>query len=147
MPMKTNEFRDEMLELANKTVHIYMGTLSPTGDPRIEVVIRDRQEGLCTFRFATFTHQYPAFSPDNRACLYFSDDMKFETLRLDGNYTISREETLRHGMWADYMNGIWKLGADDPDYCVLEFRATGGYFRKYATHGDFFLVGDDVVWK
>jgi general stress protein 26 len=147
MPTPTNEFRDDMLELVKKNIHIHLGTLSPTGDPRIDDVIKERYEGLRIFRFATFTHLHRAFIPDNRACLYFADDMKFESLRLDGNYTVSRDEVLRHGMWSGYMEGIWKLGADDPDFSVMEFRATGGYFRKYPFYGDFYLIGEDVVWK
>lgn len=147
--MQTNEHRDAMLRLIERTPLPYLGTLSPGGEPRIKVVTQNQREGMTLFRFVTLKHRQRTqdILHDGRACLYFADNEKFETLRLDGIASITRDKALRRSMWNDGLAGFFQQGVDDPEFSIIEFRATGGNYYNYPLIKDFVLDGEDVIWK
>jgi general stress protein 26 len=146
--MQQDERAESMLALVGRTNLIYLGTVFE-GAPRIKVVTKNIHEGLRTFRFVTLTHRQRTLDirRDGRACLYFADNERFETLRLDGVAAITRDPAILQAMWSEGMRGFFKEGADDPEYSAIEFRTSGGNFYKWPYIGNFELVGDEVVWK
>ncbi len=145
--MQPSERKESMLDLIGRTGCIYLGTVCD-GAPRIKVVSRNVHNGMNAFWFVTLTHRQRTLDiqKDGRACLYFADNDKFVTLRLDGTAAVTREPEILQRMWNDGMKMFFPQGADDPEYSAIEFRAEGGNFYSWPYIGNFRLDGDEIVW-
>jgi general stress protein 26 len=146
--MQPSERSENMLKLIDGTGNIYLGTLCD-GQPRIKVVSKNLNDGIRVFWFVTLTHRQRTLDiqKDGHACLYFADNDKYVTLRLDGTAEITRDTEILQKMWNDGMKMFFKQGVDDPEYSAIEFRATGGNFYCWPYIGNFILDGEELVWK
>lgn len=146
--MQLAERKESILKLIESTGNIYLGTVCD-GAPRIKVVTKNIRDGMKTFWFVTLTHRQRTadIQKDGRACLYFADNEKYVTVRLDGTARITRDPEILGKMWNDGMTGFFKQGVDDPEYSAIEFRTDGGNFYQWPYIGNFTLDGEELVWK
>jgi general stress protein 26 len=134
-----NEVEQKALALAERSGLAELGTLSQTGSPQIKAMMKTKQEGLKTFWFCSNTSSKRAarIAADGRACLYFYDPQTFEGLMLEGRAEVTRDSALLHEFWQDGMEIYYPTGADDPDYCVIIFRADSGNYYHGLKNVDF----------
>lgn len=146
--MQPAERKESILNLIERTGTIYLGTVCD-GEPRIKVVTKNILDGMKAFWFVTLTHRQRTIDiqKDGRTCLYFADNEKYVTLRLDGTAAITRDPEILQKMWNDGMLGFFKQGVTDPEYSAIEFRTMGGNFYQWPYIGNFTLDGEEIVWK
>jgi general stress protein 26 len=133
------EIIEAALNLASRSFTAELGTLSETGSPQVKALIKTKQDGLNTFWFCSNTSSRRAamLARDGRACLYFFDPKTFEGLMLEGRAEVTRDPALLHGFWQDGMERYYPAGPDDPDYCVIVFRAEKGNYYRGMKNTDF----------
>ncbi len=146
--MDAEQRRQSMDALIGRTPLVYLGTLDREGAPRIKVVSTNRREGLTSFWFVTQTERRTTadIQMDNRASLYFADNMAFETLLLTGRARVSREPALLQAMWVEPMRGMFPGGPEDPNFCAIAFTAEGGKYYRWPFTGDFALAEEQPLW-
>ncbi|MBQ8921831.1 MAG: pyridoxamine 5'-phosphate oxidase family protein [Oscillospiraceae bacterium] len=131
----TNE---ELMSLVNRSLFAALGYTDKQGRPSVRRVFCVWHKGLARHLISTNTcsEHVQSLMQNGNACLYFSDDAKFEGLCLYGNVTVHFEEAYRALLWNPGDEKYYPAGISDPDYCVLEFAAESGRFYRYDGKGE-----------
>lgn len=136
---------EELLSLVNRSLFASIGYLDEQGIPNIRRVFCVWHRGLRRHLISTNTSASHTQSllQNGTACLYFSDDARFEGLCLSGKVTAHFEPEYRALLWNDGDEKYYPQGVTDPDYCVLEFIADSG--RYYRANGKGQLSADALA--
>ena len=116
------------LELLQRTQTIQVASVSPAGYPRVCAVRRLKADSFGEIYFSTSTSSVKTrhFISNPKAGLSFNDDN--DSVSLVGKAEIVMDLKTKKDCFEDWMINHFKGGADDPDYCLLRFRAEIGTF-------------------
>lgn len=129
--------KHEIMHLIDRSLFATLGYTGADGMPAVRRVFCVWHRGLRRHLISTNTSSghVRALLRDGRACLYFSDDARFEGVCLTGTAVPTRDEALRKLLWNDGDEKYYPLGVDDPDYSVIEFTAERADFYRYDGKG------------
>ena len=124
----TREQEKRYLEMVEHSRTALVTAVDGEGFPHTLAMLTVRHEGLMTHYFSTnLSAEHTAlFQKNPRACVYFFDHGQWLGLRLKGEMTVHTDHEHRAQIWREGDEQYYPQGVDDPDYCVLEFRAQGG---------------------
>lgn len=118
------------IELVENSKTVMLGSNGEDGYPYIKAMMRLKHMDLNKFWLSTNTSskRVQLLKQDNKACLYFVDEMNFKGLMIVGTIEILQDRKSKEMLWSDGCEIYYPLGIDDPDYTVLCFTAEWGNF-------------------
>lgn len=128
----------ELAALVNRSLFASLGYTDEQGRQNIRRVFCVWHRGLGRHLISTnisASHTQSLLQNPN-ACLYFSDDARFEGLCLYGHAAVHTERNYKALLWNDGDEKYYPQGIDDPDYCVIEFTAESGRFYRADGKGE-----------
>ena len=135
---RTQMTNDELMNLINRSLFASIGYTDEDGRQNIRKVFCVWHKGIGHHLISTNTSSahVKSLMNNNNACLYFSDDARFEGLCLYGHFVIHFEEEYRKLLWNDGDEKYYPKGIDDEDYCILEFVADSARYYRYDGKGE-----------
>ena len=120
------------LELVNHSQTAMLSTIGDEGYPHIRAMLKKETEGLKTFWFSTnaSSSKVPQIQKNPEACVYFVDGEQCTGLMLVGEIDVLQDMASKRRLWYEGDEQYYPLGVNDPDYCVLCFRAKSGKFYR-----------------
>ena len=132
----------EVERLIESRATAFVASVDEAGFPNMKAMLAPRlREGLRTFYFTTNTHsmRVAQYRRDPKAGVYFCDEAGFRGVMLRGTMETLTDAASRRLIWREGDTEYYPLGVDDPDYCVLRFRACDG--RTYTDyHSENFVI-------
>ncbi len=137
--------KDEMMALVDRSLFATLGYTDEKGRPNMRRVFCVWHKGLGRHLISTNTgsSHVRSLMRNDKACLYFSDDVSFEGLCLYGRAAARFEREYRELLWNEGDEKYYPKGVEDEDYCVLEFTADSGRYYRYDGKGD--LTAADIA--
>lgn len=129
---------NEIMELIDRSLFATMGYTDEKGRQNVRRVFCVWHKGLGRHLISTNTSSahVKSLTENGNACLYFSDDERFEGVCLYGSFAARFEREYRELLWNEGDEKYYPNGIDDEDYCVLEFTAESGRYYRYDGKGD-----------
>ena len=130
--------KEELMNLINRSLFATIGYNDEQKRPNVRRVFCTWHNGLGSHLISTNTSSahVQAFIKNNKACLYFSDDSKFEGLCLYGKVIVHFEYEYKALLWHDGDEKYYPKGIEDEDYCVVEFIADSARYYRYDGKGN-----------
>lgn len=115
-------------DLLQRTETVQVASVSPAGYPRVCAVKRLKADNFDEIYFSTSTSSVKArhFISNPKAGLSYNNDN--DSVSLVGKVEIVMDLKTKKDCFEDWMINHFKGGVDDPDYCLLRFRAEIGTF-------------------
>lgn len=128
--MDKQEAINEGLKLIEQSKICLLGTNGESGFPNIKAMLNMKHEGLKKVWLSTNTssQRVQQLRKDNRACVYYVDEVNFKGLMLIGTIEILQDIESKKMLWFDGAERYYPLGVEDPDYSVLYFTARWGNY-------------------
>lgn len=132
---------EKALNLVRDSKIAMLGNVDEQGFPNIKAMLNLHTEGLKDIWFSTNTSskRVSNFIKDSKACIYYVDEENFMGLMLVGEMEVLQDEESRRKLWFDGSEKYYPQGVNDPDYCVLHFRAHRGNFYHGLENIDFVI--------
>ncbi len=94
---------------------------------------------MTTMWFSTNTssQRVAVLLKDSKSCVYYVDQENFMGLMLVGKIEVLQDEESRKRLWFEGAERYYQQGINDPDYCVLRFKAERGNFYHRLENIDF----------
>ena len=134
--MTKKEVIEKGLALIRWSEFAMVGTVDDDGSPTIRAMIRMEHTGLKEFWFTTneSSNKTAQLRKNPKACVYIVDFKKYEGLQLVGKIEVLCDKKSRQRIWRKGFERYYPMGVDDPDYCVLRFKAERGeYYHSLET--------------
>ena len=130
--------KEEIMDLIDRSLFATVGYTDEEGRLNVRRVFCVWHKGIGRHLISTNTSSSHVRSmlQNDSACLYFSDDERFEGICLYGKAVIHQEREYKELLWNEGDEKYYPKGIDDEDYCVLEFIADGGRYYRYDGKGD-----------
>lgn len=132
-----NELLSAVEHLVEAQTVAFIASVDEQGFPCMKAMLAPRvREGLKTFYLTSNTGSMRVrhYRHDPRAGLYFCDAEGFRGVMLQGEMEPLTDAASRRLIWREGDTEYYPLGVDDPDYCVLRFRATKGrYYSDFSS--------------
>lgn len=112
----------------------YIGSIGEDGFPNIKAMLAPRvRDGISVYYFTTNTSSVHVaqFRENPKACIYFCDRRFYRGVMLQGTMEILEDAESKKMLWQEGDTMYYPKGVDDPDYCVLRFRAVSGRFYNH----------------
>jgi len=128
--MDKQEAMTNGLQLIEKSKICLLGTNGEDGFPNIKAMLNMKHEGLHKIWLSTNTssRRVQQLKKDNRACVYYVDEVNFKGLMLVGTIKILQDIESKKMLWFDGAEKYYPLGIEDPDYSVLCLTAIWGNY-------------------
>lgn len=130
MKKDLESFIDEM----TTTIICYM---DENGRPVAKAMLKPRKrKDLNEFWFSTNTssNKVKCFKENPNASLYFFDKETFRGVSLLGVVEVLEDSESKKEIWQEGDTLYYSLGVEDPDYCVLKFKADGcRYYSNFCS--------------
>jgi general stress protein 26 len=135
--------REFVLKDAEKTIGnlidnsktAFISSVDEEGFPSTKAMLSPRERnGIKTIYFSTNTSsvRVSQFRKNSKACVYFCDSRFFRGVMLKGLMEVLEDGESKRRIWRDGDTLYYKLGVDDPDYCVLRFSTLNGrYYSNF----------------
>lgn len=122
--------QEEMYALICRSRVASLGYTDEEGRQNIRMVFCTFHRGIGVHLISTNTSSAHVQSllKNGNACLYFSDASTFEALCLHGRASVHFDREYRELIWHPQDIQYYPGGAEDEDYCVIEFIADSGRF-------------------
>lgn len=122
-----------------------LGFIGEDNHPSIRRVFSTWHKGIGTHLISTNTSSVHvrALRNNPQACLYFDDCNAFQAVCLTGEAVLHFDHEYRTLLWNEGDEKYYSMGVDDDDYCVIEFKATGGRFYSFNDMGD--ITSEDIA--
>lgn len=132
---------EKSLDLMKNSRIALLGTNDEKGYPNIKAMLNLDTEGMKDIWFSTNTSSKRVSNllKDSKACVYYIDEENFMGLMLVGDIEVLQDEESRKRLWFDGCEKYYPKGVNDPDYCVLHFRAHRGNFYHGLENIDFVI--------
>ncbi len=123
--MEKSEVFEKGFELIGNSKIVFLATNDEKGYPIIKGMLNMENDGLKRIWFGTnaSSKKVSRIERDQRACVYCVDEENFRGLTLVGDIGILKDPESKRRLWREGFERYYPLGAEDPDYCVLEFTA------------------------
>ena len=130
--------KDELMNLVNRSLFGTIGYVDEDGKQNIRKVFCVWHKGLGKHLISTNTSSahVKSLRKNSNACLYFSNDSKFEGLCLYGKFVAHFDRKYKELLWNEGDEKYYPKGIEDDDYCVLEFIADSGRYYRYDGKAD-----------
>jgi general stress protein 26 len=118
----------------------FISSVDDDGFPCTKAMLAPRERnGIKTIYFTTNTSsmRVKQFRKNPKACVYFCDQRFFRGVMLKGTMEVLEDGESKRRIWRDGDTLYYKLGVDDPDYCVLRFSAQSGRYYSNFKSEDF----------
>ncbi len=137
--MDKNFAVEKSLALIKNSKIAMLGTIDHQGYPNIKAMLNLDTEGMTAMWFSTNTssQRVAALLKDSKACVYYVDQENFMGLMLVGEIEVLQDEESRKRLWFEGAERYYQQGVNDPDYCVLRFKAERGNFYHRLENIDF----------
>ena len=137
--MEKNYAIEKSLELIKNSKIAMLGTIDDHGYPNIKAMLNLDTEGLNEIWFSTNTSSKRVMNlaKNSKACIYYVDEVNFMGLMLVGDIDVLQDEESRKRLWFEGCERYYPQGVNDPDYCVLHFKAHRGNFYHGLENIDF----------
>ena len=122
----------EITDLIDRSLFADLGYLDGEGRPQIRRVFCTWHRGIGGHLISTNTSSSHVRDILERreACLYFCDSERFEGACLSGEAAVHFEREWKEMLWHPQDVMYYPGGVDDPDYCVIEFKAQSARFYR-----------------
>lgn len=117
--------------ILDKQSVIFLSSVDENGCPNTKAMLAPRKrDGIREFYFHTNTSSMRVgqYRNNSKACLYFCDKRFFKGVMLTGTVEVLEDYAHKEMLWQDGDTMYYPGGVNDPDYCVLRFRAEQGRF-------------------
>lgn len=126
--MKQEELELKAGELLKKCETFVISSIDERGFPRSCVVSKLKSDSFGSIWFSTgnSSKKTAHFRKNAKAsaCYYKGGD----SVTLVGEVKIVEDEAVKKALWSDWMTAHFPKGADDPEYCVMQFTAMEATF-------------------
>ena len=135
---------DEIKHLIDRSLFASLGYTDEDGRQTIRRVFCVWHKGIGAHLISTNTSSSHVQSllKNGSACLYFSDDTKFEAVCLYGTAEVSTDRKYKELLWNEGDEKYYPKGIDDEDYCVIVFTADSGRYYRFDGKAD--LTAGDI---
>lgn len=119
---------ESLIDLSKTSI---IGSVDEYGFPNVKAMLPPRlRHGLNEFYFTTNTSSMRVnqFVTQNKASIYFFDNITFKGVMLIGNMEVMKDEETKKMIWKNGDELYYSKGITDPDYCVLKFTSISGRF-------------------
>ena len=123
--MDQKQMLNRALALVSSEPYAVMGTIGQSGIPSTRAMTVLENEGLDTIWFATglSTQKVAHLLKNPVAILFFADPEDAIGVTLVGSADVLIEKPTRERFWRPGLKRWFLQGAEDPNLCVLRFRA------------------------
>lgn len=135
--MKERYLAEKMLKRSNKFI---LCAIDSDGYPTAKAVLSSKnKEGLNKIFFVTNTHSNYVNNiiRNGKASVYFFHSIFFKGCLLKGEMTVCNDLSIKAKLWKKSYKSAYpnpEQTYNDPDFCVLEFRARQGrYYSMFKT--------------
>ncbi len=108
----------------------FIASVDEDGFPYIKAMLAPRERDGVVFYFTTNTSslRVKQFLKNPKASVYFyrRGRLHYTGVMLKGTMKVLTDKHTKERIWRDGDTMFYKEGVTDPDYCVLQFVATGG---------------------
>ena len=121
------------IRLVEKSSKAIIGSVDDEGYPNVKAMLSPRErKGIKEFYFSTNTSslRVSQFLKNPKASVYFYDGRFFRGLMLKGTMEVLHNKEIKERVWREGDTLYYKLGVNDPDYCVLRFVSEMGRFYE-----------------
>ena len=117
------EMERKATELLEKTPLITLSSITSGGYPRSCILVKVSTDGFRTIRVSTgnSSRKTGEFLANPKASISYGSGANGVTLL--GNVRVLQDQAEKAQYWQPWMAAHFPGGADDPDFCVLEFTA------------------------
>ena len=128
----------EIFEFVDSQKTAFIGSVDEDGFPNIKAMLAPRERDGVTFYFTTNTSsmRVKQYLVNSKASVYFYHRGRFRYtgVMLKGTMNVLTDQETKERIWRTGDTMFYKKGVTDPDYCVLQFVATGGrYYQDLKT--------------
>ena len=120
----------EVFEFTDSQKTAFIGSVDEEGFPNIKAMLAPRERDGVVFYFTTNTPsmRVKQYLENPRASIYFYHRGRFRYtgVMLKGTMKVLTDQETKERIWRTGDTMFYKGGVTDPDYCVLQFTATGG---------------------
>lgn len=134
------EIRGQAELLLKKTRKFILCAIDSDGYPIAKAVLPSKsRDNLEKIFFVTNTHSnyVKNIIRNNKASVYFFSPIFFKGCLLKGEMTVCNDLSIKTRLWKNSYKGAYPNPGqtyNDPDFCVLEFRAVyGRYYSMFKT--------------
>ncbi|MCL1696700.1 MULTISPECIES: pyridoxamine 5'-phosphate oxidase family protein [unclassified Lysinibacillus] len=132
-----NNLQNSVNRLLEQQNTAFVGSIDQEGFPQVKAMLAPRvREGFHTFYFTTNTSsmRVAQFRHEQRASVYFCDQLRFEGVMFKGTMEVLEDPVAKQLIWQDGDTLYYPLGVTDPDYCVLKFTSLSGrYYNNFSS--------------
>lgn len=128
----------EIFEFVDAQKTAFIGSVDEDGFPNIKAMLAPRERDGVVLYFTTNTSSMRVAQYLNhpKASVYFYHRGRFRYtgVMLKGTMNVLTDQETKERIWRTGDTMFYKKGMTDPDYCVLQFIATGGrYYQDLKT--------------
>lgn len=132
-----NNLQNSVNRLLEQQNTAFVGSIDQEGFPQVKAMLAPRvREGFHIFYFTTNTSsmRVAQFRHEQRASVYFCDQLRFEGVMFKGTMEVLEDPAAKQLIWQDGDTLYYPLGVTDPDYCVLKFTSLSGrYYNNFSS--------------
>lgn len=125
---------EEIFDFIDSQKTAYISSVDEDGFPNIKAMLAPRERDGVTFYFTTNTSslRVQQYLQNPKASIYFCRRGRFRYtgVMLKGTMHVLTDRETKERIWRTGDTMFYKKGVTDPDYCVLQFVATGGRFYQ-----------------
>ena len=128
----------EIFDFVDSQKTAFIGSVDADGFPNIKAMLAPRERDGVLFYFTTNTSSLRVgqYLNNPKASIYFCHRGRFRYtgVMLQGTMRVLTDPETKERIWKTGDTMFYKKGVTDPDYCVLQFTATGGrYYQDLKT--------------
>ena len=129
--------KQELMQMISRSLFATLGYTAEDGTVQLRRVFCVWHRGLGGHLISTNLSSAHAqhLLKNGAASLYFSDDEAFCGLCLNGSVIVHQTGRFKALLWNDGDEKYYPQGVDDPDYCVIEFKAERGSYYRFDGKG------------
>ena len=130
--------KKEIFDFIDAQKTAFISSVDEEGFPNIKAMLAPRERNGNTFYFTTNTSsmRVKQYLSNPKASIYFYHRGRFRYtgVMLKGTMNVLTDQETKDRIWRTGDTMFYKKGVTDPDYCVLQFTATGGrYYQDLKT--------------
>lgn len=128
--MVMGDAAQKALALVNQSRNMFLGSIAEDGHPNIKCMFKLENNGLKEIWTGTNTssRRVGQVRKNPNCCLYFYAPSRYMGLMLTGSMQVLEDHESKARLWREGFERYYKLGIDDPDYCVFHFTAEAANF-------------------
>lgn len=130
--------RQEIFDFIDAQKTAFIASVDEDGFPNLKAMLAPRERDGVTLYFTTNTSsmRVKQYLTNEKAAVYFYHRGRFRYtgVMLKGAMRVLTDQATKDRIWRTGDAMFYKKGVTDPDYCVLQFTATGGrYYQDLKT--------------